>query len=74
MMNTLRFRRAAREIIAKSGENCETTRFMKKFNSKMELPSIESQGYDIAVEKQAQQPYNLRKRKRSPASWSEPAI
>ena len=33
----------------------------------MELPSIESQGYRIAVEKQAQLPYNLRKRKRSPS-------
>ena len=32
----------------------------------MELPSTESQG--IAVEKQAQPPYNLRKRKRSPSS------
>ena len=34
----------------------------------MELSSIESQDYGIAVEKQAQRPYNLRKRKRSPAS------
>ena len=33
----------------------------------MEMPSIESQGNQIALEKQVQPPHNLQKRKRSPS-------
>ena len=34
----------------------------------MEMPSIESQGNQIALEKQVQPPHNLQKRKRSPSN------